>query len=147
VAEVAGEHCTVARVAVHSEETGRIMTRTLEQILDEHPDTRGIVVPNADVFFMAREFERRTSTSGIRLMGYDAIEENVRLLKAGYIDFLIGTHPDTQSYSAVHTLYQLVVLKQTPPRRVTQPVEILIRDNIDSYRSTSSTHVARAENS
>lgn len=67
----------------------------------------------------------------IQLIGYDLIEENIRYLKEGVIDFLISQNPELQGYRGVYSLYRRVVLNEPTKKRITMQLNIVTKENVD----------------
>lgn len=109
--------------------------RTVRRIVARHPDLRGIFVSNASTHYAAAFVKSRGVPGKIHIVGYDLIDENVRWLREGVIDFLISQQPERQGYEGVYTLYRHVVLKEPVPKNVTMQIDIVTAENIDFYRS------------
>lgn len=71
----------------------------------------------------------------IPIIGYDLIDENVRYLREGVIDFLISQQPERQGYKGISTLYRHVILKEPVPKKVMMQIDIVTSENVDFYRS------------
>jgi LacI family transcriptional regulator len=69
----------------------------------------------------------------IRLIGYDLLEENIRYLESGVIDFLIYQNPGMQTILGISTLVDHIVYRTDIPACKILPVEIVIRENIENY--------------
>ena len=80
---------------------------------------------------IARELERRGLT--IRLVGYDLLDENLEYLRKGYIHFLIHQNPKRQAKLGVRSLANYLLFEKVPPKLDLFPLEIISRNNIDSY--------------
>lgn len=109
--------------------------RVGRRILDAHPDLRGIFVSNASTHLAADFVRSRDAAGRIHIIGYDLIDENVRGLRDGVIDFLISQQPERQGYEGISTLYRHVVLKEQVPRKQTMQIDIVTSENVDFYRS------------
>jgi len=106
----------------------------MERIFEENPDLQGIFVANAATHFAAEYMRKRGIGRKIGLIGYDLIEENVSLLKEGYIDFLISQKAETQGYEGIYALYQHVVLQQPCKRNIMMPIDIITVENLIYYQ-------------
>jgi LacI family transcriptional regulator len=100
-----------------------------------HPDLRGIFVSNASTHRAAAHVVSRAAARRVHIIGYDLIDENVRYLREGIIDFLISQQPERQGYEGITTLYRHVVLKEAVPKKVTMQIDIITSENVDFYRS------------
>jgi LacI family transcriptional regulator len=96
---------------------------------------KGIFVTNAITHQIARYIKAHAPEKGIHVIGYDLIEENVRYLKEGWIDFLISQQSERQGYEGIYTLYRHVVLKEAVEKNVMMPLDIVTAENIDYYNS------------
>ncbi|HSA94892.1 MAG TPA: substrate-binding domain-containing protein, partial [Acidobacteriota bacterium] len=109
--------------------------RLFDRIFRLHPDLRGIFVSNASTHRAAAYVKSRGAAGRVHIVGYDLIDENVRFLREGAIDFLISQQPERQGYEGVTTLYRHVVLKEPVPKKVTMQIDIVTSENVDFYRS------------
>ncbi|RDC62557.1 LacI family DNA-binding transcriptional regulator [Adhaeribacter pallidiroseus] len=69
----------------------------------------------------------------LRLIGYDLLPENVEHLQAGTIDFLINQNSKHQTFLGIQHLANFLFLKKEPPARNLLPLEIITRENVNSY--------------
>lgn len=67
------------------------------------------------------------------IVGFDLVPDNVRLLKAGVIDFLLNQNPEKQAEWAIKFLMETLVQQKPFPKRKYLPVDIVIKENIDFY--------------
>ena len=105
------------------------------RILADHPDLKGIFVPNASTHQAAEFIRSRSQKPDIHIIGYDLVEENIRYLRAGSIDFLISQQSERQGYEGLYTLYRHVVLEEKVPDRIMMQLDIVTSENIDYYHS------------
>ena len=101
---------------------------TVHQIMENHTGLSGLFVPNSSVHFFA---ERMPET--VKVIGFDQVEANTRLLKEGRIDFLINQQPRKQGELALEYLIKSTILQEEIPLDVKLPIEILCLENINSY--------------
>lgn len=108
-------------------------TQVLDLFFLQHPRTRHIVSFNSRAHVIAAYLAER-GMRDIRLLGYDPLEENVRYMKEGYIEYVIGQRTESQAYRGVMALCDAVVFKKTPPIRDNHmPMDILTCENVDYY--------------
>ncbi len=95
----------------------------------------GLFVTNARTYRVARAV-RRIAREEHRplIIGYDLIERNVELLKAGFIDFLISQDPDQQGFEGVQTLFRHLALREEIRTTIAMPLDIVTRENVAYYR-------------
>jgi LacI family transcriptional regulator len=95
------------------------------------PHLKGLYVSTSKTYVIAQELEKRKLK--IRLIGYDLLEENLEYLRKGYIDFLIHQNPRRQAKLGVRSLANYLLFAKIPPKLNLFPLEIISRNNIDSY--------------
>ena len=105
-----------------------------ERILTEHPDIAGIFVPNACTYIFGEFLLQAGKNRHVKLIGYDMVDENIKYLKKEVIDFLISQRSEMQGYESIYSLYRHVVLSQTVEKQVLMPLDIITRENLDSYQ-------------
>jgi LacI family transcriptional regulator len=94
---------------------------------------RGVFVTNASTHQIA-EFLRKRNTGGlVHVIGYDLVDENVRLLREGAIDFLISQRPERQGYLGIQALFRRVVLNEAVDQTIMMPIDIIARENVDYF--------------
>ena len=104
--------------------------KQIEDVLST-PNLNGLFVSTSKTYVIARELERRGLT--IRLVGYDLLDENLEYLRKGYIHFLIHQNPKRQAKLGVRSLANYLLFEKVPPKLDLFPLEIISRNNIDSY--------------
>ena len=87
-----------------------------------------IFVPNSRAYIVAQFLEQQ-NIKGIRIIGYDLLQENIKYLNSGGIDFLINQKPEEQGYQAVHSLYKKVILQEEFSSNIIIPMEIIVKEN------------------
>ena len=109
----------------------------LHKIITEQPNLRGIFITNASTHKIAEAVKELNwpPQKRIRLIGYDVIDNNIRLLKQGVIDFLISQQSERQGYEGVTNLYRHVVLNEPVEKKIIMQLDIVTQENIDYYRS------------
>jgi len=94
----------------------------------------GVFVTNASTHQIADYLKSRNHERRTRIIGYDLVEENIRLLREGAIDFLISQRSERQGYAGIQTLFRHVVLGEAVERTQMMPIDIISRENLDHYR-------------
>ena len=100
---------------------------------ERHPAVRGAAVLNSRTSVIADYLQRR-GVDRVKLIGIDLTEANVRALKEGQVDFLLGQRPEQQGYLSVKTLIQYLIYGTKVRVENRMPVDIVTRENIDLYR-------------
>lgn len=98
------------------------------------PALRGIFISTSKAYQVV-EFMKNSVQKNCRIVGYDLLEDNLNYLREGYIDFLINQNPSKQAGLAVKHLIHHLVYKTVPPAEALLPLEIVTRENLDSYES------------
>lgn len=93
-----------------------------------------VFVSNSRVFTVARYFEAQ-KISGIKLIGYDFLPENIAYLQKNVIDFLICQKPQEQGYKGITSLYQHLVLQTAIEKEQFMPIDIITAENYQYYRN------------
>ena len=114
-----------------------ILKEELEKLWASY-DIAGLFVTNSRVYKVAR-FLEESGRDGVRLVGYDLLEENIRFLKRGRIDFLISQKPEEQAFQGLNSLYNLVVFNREPSPKQWIPIDILTSENLDYYQYKATT--------
>jgi len=73
----------------------------------------------------------------IVLIGYDMLEKNIIYLKEGLINCLIHQNPEKQTFLGVSYLSNFLLFKKRPPVTDLFPLEIVTKENIDSFLNAS----------
>ncbi len=97
------------------------------------PSIRGIFVSTSKATYLIAAYLERNKRTDIKLIGYDMLEENIRYMKHGVINFLINQNPKRQAFLGVQHLVSHLILKKNPPDRDLLPLEIISPENIHSY--------------
>ncbi len=105
-------------------------TETNQLTLAVFKDIDSIFVPNSRAYLIA-EFLEKNKIKGIRIVGYDLLEQNKAYLKKGMIDFLINQKPEIQSYMAIECLYKQLVLQESVLETQYMPLEIIVKENLE----------------
>lgn len=108
---------------------------TLEEQLFElmnEESLKGIFVTTSKGTYLAAGFIERHKKH-LKLIGYDMLEENIRYLQKGIINFLIHQNPRRQAFLGINHLVGHLVLKKQAPTHELLPLEIISPENINSY--------------
>ncbi len=97
------------------------------------PNCRGYFVTNADAHLVAKTLGT-LALRGKRIIGYDCIGENMRLLEEGTIDFVISQNPREQGYAGINVLFRHLVMKEPCAPNVHMPIDIVMAENVSFYK-------------
>jgi LacI family transcriptional regulator len=120
---------------VDGNRTGEARRRAFQKVLAQTPDVQGVFVTNATTNQIAANIKSQGLAGRVHVIGYDPIEENVRLLREGVIDFLISQQSERQGYEGIRALYRHVVLKMPVESKIMTQIDIVTRENVDYYKS------------
>ena len=112
------------------------MDSSLEERLADllkEPRLKGIFVSTSTGTFNIAAFLERSNKTDVKLIGYDMLEENIRYMQKGIINFLINQNPKRQAFLGINHLVSHLILKKTAPDRDLLPLEIISPENINSY--------------
>jgi LacI family transcriptional regulator len=109
----------------------RNYTEQLRELFAGHRIS-GIFVSTSKTF-RAAAFLSREGIKKVRLAGYDLTPENIKMLRSGYIDFLINQDPSRQAGESIDTLCAYLVYGHEPQPRKLFPAVIVTKTNVDSY--------------
>lgn len=106
--------------------------KQLEELLDD-PALRGIFVSTSKGTAVTASLLEKHGKKDIRLVGYDILDENLRYLKSGIIDFLINQNPKRQASLGISHLVNHLMFKKGTPGTDLFPLEVITQQNVDSY--------------
>ncbi len=115
-------------------------------ILLSEPNLKGLFVSTSQATSIAAAFLKSHGKNNIRLVGYDLLKKNVDYLKSGIIDFLIHQKPQQQAFLGISCLANHLVFKKAPLTPINLfPLEIITRQNLDSYIMDTSKKIEMVE--
>ncbi len=94
---------------------------------------KGIFVSTSKGSAVTAAFLESQGKSHIRLIGYDLLEENLKYLKTGTIDFLIHQNPKRQAFLGISHLVNHLMFKKSIPQQELFPLEVITEQNLSSY--------------
>jgi LacI family transcriptional regulator len=104
----------------------------LRDLLAE-PHLKGVFVSTSKGTSVAAAMLKEFGKRNVRLVGYDLLEENMRYLKEGYIDFLINQNPKRQVNLGISHLINHLMFKRDAPATDLFPLEVITTENLNSY--------------
>jgi LacI family transcriptional regulator len=97
------------------------------------PSLKGLFVSTSKGTSVAASFIKEFGKKDIRLIGYDLLDENLRYLREGIIDFLINQNPKRQVNLGISHLINHLMFKRAAPAKDLFPLEVITIENVDSY--------------
>ncbi len=106
--------------------------KSLIGYLNSSTKTKIIYVPNSRIHLIAEILEEN-NINNIMLIGFDTLEQNIKFLKKGVIDFIIAQQSKSQGYNAAIILFNYLFRKEKVKSVNYLPVDILNKENINFY--------------
>lgn len=97
------------------------------------PELKGIFVSTSKGTSVVASYLAKKGKNNVRLIGYDIIDENLKHLRTGIIDFLINQNPKRQAFLGISHLVNHLIFKKKAPETDLFPLEVITRQNVDSY--------------
>ncbi|MEJ2884716.1 LacI family DNA-binding transcriptional regulator [Pedobacter sp. GR22-6] len=122
----------IEKVDIKETDYQSVQKNLRELFLSKRPDL--VFVTNSRVSSVARFFQE-TNIEGVKLIGYDFLEENINYLKNGTIDFLICQKPQEQGYKGLMSIYQHLLNSSLVEQLQYMPIDIITKENYSYYRN------------
>lgn len=104
----------------------------LENAMDSNKDLGTIYVTSSKSHLIASHLET-LGRNDIHVIGYDLVPENIAHLRKGTIQFLINENAKGQGYWGIRQLARFLALKQEIPAVKYLPLDVITKENVDSY--------------
>lgn len=114
---------------------GATFENQVETLLN-NPDLKGLFVSTSKGTSVIASFIEQRERRDIKLIGYDMLEDNIRFMKKGIINFLINQNPKRQAFLGINHLVGHLILHKPAPINDLLPLEIISKENLDSYLSS-----------
>jgi LacI family transcriptional regulator len=98
-----------------------------------NPQIKGIFVSTSKGTYLIASFLEKHNKTEIKLVGYDMLQENIRYMRKGVVDFLINQNPKRQAFLGINHLVGHLILKKDAPPQDLLPLEIISKENLESY--------------
>jgi len=105
---------------------------SLSRMFEIHSNIKAAITFNSKVYILASLLEK-INHSEIRLIGYDLLDENVKYLEEGIVNFLIAQRPNKQAYFTVRDMCRKLIFNQEIKKINYVPIDILMKENIEDY--------------
>lgn len=103
-----------------------VSAKIMEELMGQHPDLTGIYIAGHGVGGVCQTLKKAGKDKSLRVIANDFLEENIKWLREGTVDFLIGQDGYVQGHAPVMILFHLLFDNQ-PPKRELQYTEIVIK--------------------
>ena len=111
------------------------MKDSLRQFFTENKDIRYGLSFNSSIHvignFLKEEMPRHPH---ITLLGYDAIDSNIKCMRDGYVDFLVGQHPQHQGRNCFRSIFNYKVLRMKQNLLHYVGIDLIMPENLDYYK-------------
>lgn len=101
--------------------------KVTEKILEENPDLKAIYMTSHGELGVCMALKKKGMAGKIKMIANDFMGENYRLMREGYIHFLIGQDASIQGYEPVMILFRLLFHAEEPEKELIY-TEIYIRN-------------------
>ncbi len=112
------------------EALGAFLTRKIQK----HPTLKGIYTSASRIDKMAAFFEDH-AVDHIKLVGYDALEGNLKYLHSRKIHYLINQNPALMGYLSLIYLAKYLVYKSVPQQLNYLPLDVILPENVPYYQN------------
>jgi LacI family transcriptional regulator len=115
----------------------KIIEEKIISMFRENPNISRVFINSCRATSLCAPYleKEKLSRENLLIAGYDLTDENISYLKNGTIDYLINKHPREQCYQGLKMLYENLVLKTPIPPQTHMPIDIIIKENIDFYKT------------
>jgi LacI family transcriptional regulator len=104
----------------------------LKEKLLQFPKIKSIFIDNSKAHWVGRILDEN-KISEIKLIGFDLIEQNIRYLQNGIIDFILFDYAENQGEQGLQFLFDYVVLKKTISKEIKMPIYIITKENLEGF--------------
>lgn len=104
----------------------------LYDFLKENQDLSGIFITTSKAYQIAKIITD-LELKGIKVVGYDLIDDNVVYLNEGVIDFIIHQNQKRQVNLGITSLVEFFLFQKEIPAKILLPIDIVNSENADYY--------------
>lgn len=106
---------------------------SISNIIKKEGNVDVIFVTSSRVFAVANYLEKNGISKDTLLIGFDFLNENVKYLQKGTIDFLVCHKPKEQAYRGINILFQHLVSDVNIEKVNLMPIDIITKENARFY--------------
>lgn len=111
------------------------MKETMKTFFTENKDIRYGLSFNSSINVIGNFLkEEMPKHPHVTLLGYDAIDKNIQCMKDGYVDFLVGQHPQHQGLNCFRSIFNSCVLQMKQQVVHYVGIELIMPENMDFYK-------------
>lgn len=100
--------------------------------LEQNPLLKGFFITNSRAYKFVQVLDDKI-LENIKVVGFDLIEPNLRLLEENKIRFLINQNAWRQGYLGIHTIVHHLILRREIRPQQYLPLDIIVRENASYY--------------
>lgn len=98
------------------------------------PQLKGLFVTTSSTVPLLSNLILETGRKDICFVGFDMVGENEKYLTSGVLDALINQNPNRQALLGIRLLVNYILFNQVPDRQYLFPLEIITRQNMNSFK-------------
>lgn len=121
---------TFKRIVIHSNTEKQLMNQL--EILKKN-NLVGLYITTSNGTSVVSRIIEKLTMPNLVVVGYDLLDDNVRLLKKGVITYLINQNPHLLASTAIANLLDHLVNRFSVPAKVLFPLDVITPENVDSY--------------
>jgi len=103
-----------------------------EEQITLHPQLKGFFVTNSRAYKLVEALSP-VFLQKAKIVGFDLIVPNLKLLEAGKIQFLINQNAWQQGYYGILTIVNRLIFKKETQRILYLPLDIIVKENVEYY--------------
>ncbi|WP_299666541.1 LacI family DNA-binding transcriptional regulator [uncultured Polaribacter sp.] len=108
------------------------LTNKLDNLFKTSKNVSGVFVTTSKVYKIAA-YLKKNKIEGIKVIGYDLLNENIKHLNDHIIDFLIHQNPKKQVYLGLTYLVEYFLFGKEIPEKSLLPIDIITSENLETY--------------
>ena len=104
------------------------------KIISEYKNIKGILFTNSRAYYFLNEIDFSSQFNhNITCIGFDLISQNIDLLEANKINFLLNQNPLKQGYLGIINLFNYFIYNKVIPKKQYLPVDVVFKENYTNY--------------
>jgi LacI family transcriptional regulator len=84
---------------------------------------------------MVARYLSENNILSIKLVGFDLIEQNIKYLNNGFIDFILFDYAEKQGETGLQVLFDYIMKKKAPAPKINMPIHIVAKENLEGFVS------------
>ena len=108
------------------------LAAVLDEKLIQYPNIKGIFINNSKAYQIARYLNENIILT-VKIVGFDLIDQNIRYLQSGIIEFILFDYAEKQGGMGIQILFDYLVKKLETVKRINMPINIVTKENLDGF--------------